>query len=169
MNSDIPHETIAALRALGLPAETIMKVIEIIGDMLSARSSPRGISLSDDWAPDDSDITYGLAHGLTEDQVMAIAEEMRMWAYANKNRPVARKAGAKGWGLTFKAWLLREAKKGKANSKGSRTSMLDVACELGAKANGHSPYNGSGTRVAQPLLTGLDLGTTHPFNTRSRR
>ena len=51
-----------------------------------------------------------------------MAEDMRLWAGANANRQVARKAD---WSLTFKGWMRREAKRGYGNGQGRPSALQD--------------------------------------------
>lgn len=87
-----------------------------------------GIALPADWKPDSDEILYGIDLGFTEAAIDGMAEDMRLWAGANANRAVARKDGARGWSLTFKGWMRREADKRRPKGKmvGERT-MLDIA------------------------------------------
>ncbi len=68
----------------------------------------RGQLLPANWQPADHDRHYGLRLGLTNDQVDACAEDMRLWAGANAHREIARKAN---WSMAFKGWMRREAVK----------------------------------------------------------
>jgi hypothetical protein len=85
-----------------------------------------GTILPSDWVPSESDVEYGLIHGLSLQDIDVFAEEMRLWAGANSNRAIARKAN---WGMTFKGWLLREVKKRKP-----RNGAMDVLLELEERA-----------------------------------
>ena len=67
-----------------------------------------GHTLPPDWQPTDNDVMYGLSLGLTSDMIMDAAESMRLWAEANANRQIARKAN---WSAAFKGWLRRVAQK----------------------------------------------------------
>jgi hypothetical protein len=150
---DIPRETIDALTALRLPDATMFAVLGIITSMLASKPD-KGAALPADWSPSESDVGYGVALGLSEDQVYDRAEKMRLWAGANRNRAVARKSN---WGLAFKGWLRDEAERCKLKQNGiSRTSMIDLAVELGNRANGQQPTQPR-TRVDEPLLAGFDL------------
>lgn len=73
----------------------------------TTRARPRrtaGTTLPEDWSPDEALVTYGIDLGFTRAQVMAAAEDMRLWARGNANRAVARKAD---WRATFQGWLRR--------------------------------------------------------------
>src|ERR1700723_3718914 len=60
---------------------------------------------------------------LTDSQIDDMAEDMRLWAGANANRQIARKAN---WSMAFKSWMRREAaKQGKINGTG--TSAVTAA------------------------------------------
>jgi len=67
-----------------------------------------GHALRDDWKPADDDYGYGNNLGLSRSQVDGFAEDMRLWARANANRAVGRKAD---WQATFHGWMRREAPK----------------------------------------------------------
>lgn len=85
-----------------------------------------GIALPLDWKPDPHDeIAYGLELGFDHKAIESMFEDMRLWARANSNRAVGRKAD---WSATFKGWMRREADKRKPRGKmiGERT-MLDIA------------------------------------------
>jgi hypothetical protein len=70
----------------------------------------RGTLLPENWQPSDDDRTYGHRLGFGNLQIDAMAEDMRLWAGANANRAVARKAN---WHLAFLGWMRREAAKAK--------------------------------------------------------
>jgi len=153
---DIPRETIIALTALGLPNDTFVAVLGIITSMLASKPQ-KGIPLPENWSPSESDVEYGLAQGLSEEQIYDRAEKMRLWAGANRNRAVARKAGLLGWGLAFKGWMRDEAERCKPKSNAiSRTSMIDLAVELGSKVN-EQRFTEPRARMDEPLLSGFDL------------
>jgi hypothetical protein len=64
--------------------------------------------LPEDWTPSKDDVRYGTEKlGLSEEQVQDYAEDMRLWAGANGNRPEARRKGINGWSLQFKGWMRR--------------------------------------------------------------
>lgn len=70
------------------------------------KKSTRGSTLPSDWQPISADRDYGLRLGLTDVQIDSALDDMRMWAKANANRAVARKAD---WSATFRNWMKREA------------------------------------------------------------
>lgn len=151
--SDIPRDTIERLNNLNLPAIKVKQIVSIINDMLDRSLSVRGKSLPDSWSVSTSDVDYGLVLGLTEDEIQSVADDMRLWAGANSNRAVARKAD---WSLTFKSWLRREAAKvktakGKANSNG-RGAFFEIATELG---DHHKHRNGGPRQRELGLGTGI--------------
>ena len=82
----------------------------------------KGTRLSDSWKPNNGDRDYGHALFLTDAQINDMAEDMRLWAGANANRQVARKAD---WSLTFKGWMRREAKRGYGNGQGRPSALQD--------------------------------------------
>jgi len=67
-----------------------------------------GTSLPADWRPNEELVNYGTKLGLTDGQTREILENMRLWAIANKNRPIARKAD---WTSTMQGALRRDASK----------------------------------------------------------
>lgn len=75
----------------------------------------RGRALPADWQPTEADFAYGAELGFSREQVASEAEDMRLWAQANRNRAVARKAN---WTQAFQGWLRREAKKAKQPNSG---------------------------------------------------
>jgi len=89
----------------------------------------RGAALPANWAPSKDDILYGVNLGFQEWQIAGMAEDMRLWAEANANRPIAKKAR---WGAAFKGWMRREAGRRGMNGNGpatesSRMSYMDIA------------------------------------------
>jgi hypothetical protein len=74
----------------------------------AAASTKRGASLPETWAPDERDIAYAAKLNLTFDEMGGLAEDMRLWARANANRAIGRKAD---WRSTFHGWMRREAPK----------------------------------------------------------
>lgn len=80
-------------------------------------NNSRGSAISGEWQPTASEVEYGVALGMTTDEVMEAAENMRLWAQANRNRAVGRKAD---WSATFKGWLRRES--GRKQSRGLRSA-----------------------------------------------
>ncbi len=71
-------------------------------------SGSRGSVLPGDWLASEADHAYGEKLGLTRVEVEACGEDMRLWARANANRAVGRKAD---WPATFHGWMRREAPK----------------------------------------------------------
>jgi uncharacterized protein YdaU (DUF1376 family) len=76
------------------------------------RESGRGTVLPSDWQPSAILIDYGKMQGLDDSEIMAAAETMRLWARANANRAVGKKAD---WDATFQGWLRRDADRKKSN------------------------------------------------------
>jgi uncharacterized protein YdaU (DUF1376 family) len=70
------------------------------------KDNSRGTALPGDWQPAASLFAYGRNEGLTDAEVRSAAENMRLWAKANSNRAVGRKAD---WDATFQGWLRRDA------------------------------------------------------------
>lgn len=74
----------------------------------SKKGNSRGSALPGDWVPGERDYAYAAKLGLTVQEADACAEDMRLWARANANRAVGRKAD---WGSTYHGWMRREAPK----------------------------------------------------------
>ncbi len=90
------------------------RTLDMDQDQEKKRSqSSRGTSLPDDWMPTNDDVAYGSRLGLDARQIGVAAEDMRLWAKANSNRSVGRKAD---WSATFKTWMRRK-KQEKPNAK----------------------------------------------------
>jgi hypothetical protein len=82
----------------------------------------KGQALPTAWRPSHEQVAYGLDLGLTERQVLDCAADMKLWAEANSNRPVARKAR---WGAAFKGWMRRAAARNKPRYE--NLSYMDIA------------------------------------------
>lgn len=120
--------------------EEVNAIPSLLTDSVIKQDSPKkernsaGKSLSSEWVPDAADIAYGHKVGLQRSEVDDCAEDMRLWARANANRAVGRKAD---WRSTFHGWMRREAPKiirqrsfGKGNpheANRGRTSQLGFA------------------------------------------
>jgi hypothetical protein len=63
--------------------------------------------LTENWQPTLTDFRYGESLGLSMRQMHDCFEEMRLWAFANANRSVARKSN---WSMAFRSWMWRQAK-----------------------------------------------------------
>ncbi len=166
---DIPRETIIALNEIGLSPDKFGAVVRIINDMLAAKHAYKGITLPEDWSPSERDIEYGMVEcHLSKDQIYKVAENMRLWAGANMNRAIAKKAGLRGWGLALRRWFRDEEERCKPKQNGiSRTSMIDLAIELGNRANEQRIVEPR-ARMDEPLLSGLDIGPGADDNARHR-
>lgn len=77
----------------------------------------RGQALPDEWRPKDRHFGKAAEHGFDRPWVAGQADDMRIWATANRNRQVARKAD---WDATFDGWLRRSI----ANSGAARAGPL---------------------------------------------
>jgi hypothetical protein len=101
MSQDVPgHES--ALSFSSLEEERKKES----GHPKNGRSTGHRLPL--DWQPQQREIEEAHRLGFTEQEVGGIAQEMRIWAGANANRAVARKAD---WDLTFLGWVRRSADK----------------------------------------------------------
>lgn len=78
-----------------------------------AEKRKSGTCLPEDWSPPEELFAYGAEQGLSREQTGSILEDMRIWAVANRNRAVARKAD---WNLTAKGFIRRDAAKFKARA-----------------------------------------------------
>jgi hypothetical protein len=70
--------------------------------------SNRGERLSADWQPNFAHYAEAAKSGQSAAWVDRLADDMRVWAEANANRQIARKAN---WDQTFTGWLRRELRK----------------------------------------------------------
>ncbi len=73
----------------------------------------KGRALPDDWKPSERHYSEAVKLNLNNTAVDRMAEDMRLWARANANRAVARKAD---WDATFSNWLRRNLNGGKQSS-----------------------------------------------------
>lgn len=95
--------------------EPSLRTIKIEPSKKEIGRAQRGAALPCDWKPNIFDFEYGKKLGLSNFQIDEMAEDLRLWAGANSNRPVGKKAD---WNLAFKGWMRRESKNGKsANSE----------------------------------------------------
>jgi hypothetical protein len=79
----------------------------------------KGTALPENWEPTNDDREYGHRKlHLSDEQIDGMAEDMRLWAGANENRAIARKAGMKGWSMAFKGWMRRVAKQQETSNGG---------------------------------------------------
>lgn len=103
----------------------------------SARKGSRGKSLPSDWMPSAGDYAYGEGIGFTRTDADRMAEDMKLWAAANSNRSVGRKAD---WTSTFRGWMRRESSriktKPKYESQNGAASLLVQMQERAYGANG---------------------------------
>ena len=90
-----------------------------------------GTALPHDWQPANGDREYGhtVLH-MTDCQIDDMAEDMRLWALANANRQIARKAD---WSATFKGWMRRQ--RGRSNGKaqtanGGKVGFSGIAARI---------------------------------------
>ena len=95
-----------------VPPNPLKKKTNIPPSIPTGSQTPRGSRSSGSRLPDDFGLTadlieYAGSQGLTAEQAAECLAEMREWAFANSNRPVARKAD---WGLTLQGWMRRKAK-----------------------------------------------------------
>ncbi len=106
----------------------------------------RGYVLPADWKPSEAEIEYGHDLGLDDVQIAAHAENMRLWAWANSNRQIARKAS---WGLAFRGWMRREAtKSGLKPREKQQNDWSDARAKLKQFTDG----NGGGSGPVSPPI-----------------
>jgi hypothetical protein len=82
----------------------------------------RGAALPEDWRPSDEDFSYVENLGFTKSQALEGFEEMQLWAGANSNRSVGRKAD---WSKTYRGWMRRNRKRGNSNGQTPRDRSRD--------------------------------------------
>lgn len=99
------------------------------------KKGSRGSSLSADWTPTAKDVAYGIDLGFTRSEVAKMAEDMKLWALANANRPVGRKAN---WTAAFHGWLRRELDKLKSNKRETRNGGASLLVEMMERQNEQS-------------------------------
>lgn len=85
-----------------------------------------GRSLPADWHPSESHYAIGQELSRTREHVDREAESMRLWATANSNRAVARKAD---WNATFTGWLRRTFTPLHQNPRDAQQQRSDDAYE----------------------------------------
>jgi hypothetical protein len=90
-----------------------------------ARNRKNGCSLPPDWMPTEADQKWASEKGFPLEWISEQTESMEMWARANSNRGVARKAD---WSLTWRNWLKREWEKHRPSAAG-QVSPLMAACD----------------------------------------
>lgn len=108
-----------------------------------SKKGKSGIALPHDWKPSPDEMAYGASLGLASTAIESMAEDMRLWAIANANRPVGRKAD---WPATFKGWMRRDAaKRGGLNGQKytSRATRVDPVAAAAARRFGGGGGNGS--------------------------
>ena len=116
-----------------------------------------GCALPEDWQPTNHDREY--AHQklhLTDLQVDEMAEDMRLWAGANKNRAVARKDN---WSMAFKGWMRRVSKREGRQQNGTIDRSASAAAgrladELRAGTVRVPPKTGSAFYTRPTVRTG---------------
>lgn len=106
-NADAPSY-LSSLPSSSLSSEFPEEGKEERGDA-RARGAKNGTCLSDTWKPNDGHLAEALRLGMDRAWMLAQADDMRLWANANRNRAIARKAD---WDMTFTVWMRRNAKTG---------------------------------------------------------
>lgn len=95
---------------------TLLSSLEVEESQVSKKKKDsRGTRLPAEWEPTANHIEYGAAFGMTRETVIAHGQDMKLWADANSNRPIARKAN---WDATFKGWLRRASSRQLAPNRG---------------------------------------------------
>jgi hypothetical protein len=113
LSHNVPRDTVNAIPSFEeaktqIPNKKESKKDAVVPPVPGTSGTKRGSALPETWSPDDVDHAYGDRLGITPRQVDACAEDMRLWAKANSNRAVGRKAD---WRSTFHGWMRREAPK----------------------------------------------------------
>lgn len=85
------------------------------------RARARGTVLPESWSPSERLFDYAAKHGFTRQQADLAFESFRLWADANRNREVAKKAD---WDKTAMNWLLRNAPQIKPAGRSNGNSGL---------------------------------------------
>ena len=122
------------------------------------RTSARtGCSLPVDWRPSDEDLAYAEGQGFTRTSAMDQFTDMQMWAFANANRAVARKAS---WSLTFRGWIRRKKSTGSTThgtAKAKFQNAYDALCEHNRERREAERSEGRSADVAGLLPLGRRL------------
>lgn len=100
-STGIPPDSENALSSSSLDTQ---KVDQRKEEKKEAPKRKSGHSLPAEWHPSESHYAIGRELSRTREHVDREAESMRLWATANSNRSVARKAD---WNATFTGWLRR--------------------------------------------------------------
>jgi hypothetical protein len=74
-------------------------------DSKKEKKNSRGSRIPPDWNPNEVHYKLGSELGFDRLTVDSFGEDMRLWAEANANRPIARKLD---WDKTFSGWLRRQ-------------------------------------------------------------
>lgn len=103
-----------------------------------APSRTTGKTIPPDWQPSESDTEWACKQGFPREFQDAQTEAMRLWAEANANRAIARKAD---WSKTWKGWCQREWQKWSRNGTGPpqqhRNGLADALDRAVEKAHRH--------------------------------
>lgn len=91
------------------------------------RKGSRGMALPSDWQPTEDALTYGAKLRLSPAEIQTMAEDMRLWARANANRAVGRKAD---WSATFLGWMRRESGKRRGHRYESRNGAASLLVRM---------------------------------------
>lgn len=106
-------------------SDSALPSLVIYSENKESKKGKGGIALPIDWKPSPDELNYGIDLGFPETAVHDMAEDMRLWARANANRAVGRKAD---WSATFKGWMRREADKRRPKGKmAGEMTMVDIA------------------------------------------
>lgn len=146
-SAENPQMSENALTSSSFPSE---EKIQDQGKKERAKSN-RGVALSADWNPSDVHFDEGVKLGLDHRAVSSMADDMRLWAGANSNRPVGRKSN---WDMAFSGWMRRAAKdaRGRGPPKGTN-GFLDLSLKLQRQINDERDHE---DHEARPLT-----GTGH--------
>lgn len=142
----IAHKFVLSTRIHPNPPDNVVSTISILSeDKVSKKEKKesRGSRIPPEWRPTDSHFTEGYRLGFDRAQVEAFAVDMRLWAEANANRPVARKLD---WNKTFSGWMRRQ-----------KPGAAAVAATTSADEQRKADYekNGVGWRPGMPTRAEL--------------
>lgn len=145
VGNNYPHAQTVIPAVSSLRSETELVTPLPSGGPQGGRSRSRGAALPEDWTPSEELFAYAAEQGLTRAQAEQTFEDMRLWADANRNRPVARKAD---WTATAKGFLRRDAAKNRDRKaragpayRDNRNGWGEIAAELFGGTNGRPEEN----------------------------
>jgi hypothetical protein len=97
-----------------------------------ARNRSRGCSLPPNWEPSPEDKLWAFRKEFPDAWVQEQTDQMRLWAEANSNRAIARKAD---WSKTWRGWLSREWAKHRPSAALQVSPLMAAADRAIARAD----------------------------------